>query len=509
MGHEGKEPEQMTAEELDAMRKDAFIDLALQHGMLLFGKEPFSLKSGRQSRLFFNAGNADHGAVVEALEDVYARMMATDVGDKPVVCFGLPYKCINVASHAAAGLAKLGKDARWNTYRKEEKGHGGDAKSILVARGDNIRMCGGRVAMIDDVITTGASKSEALEVLEQLAQEDGFPLDVIGVYLMVDRQEVTADNPSESAVAQFQKTTGIRTKAYVTATELIEAAKKRGLIDDAQYRSFLTYFRVYGAPEVMAQYRGQMRPEVLQQSLFMPVERSVVPACDFESIELLEGLAKAIADVDKIGGLKVGSLLVKRHGLGRVVEVVKKHAPKKKVIHDYQKCGTDIAEMVYKQVRQDAELGCDATIVFPLQGGPEALLAAIHAGYEHGINVVVGGEMTHQGFLRSEGGCVSEEDSDRFYMLAASRGVRNFVMPGTKPDRIKHYREMLAAAGAHPISILSPGFVTQGGNISVGGRAAGDFYHAIVGRAIYEKSPGQYRTPDEMRAEALKLTAKL
>lgn len=491
------------------MDKEKFIDMALSEEMLLFGKEPFSLKSGRQSRLFFNAGNADNGAVVEMLEEVYADLMSEDVGDKPVVCFGLPYKCINVASHAAAGLAKRGHKARWNTYRKEEKEHGGDAKSILVARGSNIKDCGGRVAMVDDVITTGASKYDGQEVLQQLAQEDGFGLDILGVYLLVDRQEVTTNNVRESAIAQFQKATGMKVKSFITATELVEAAKKRGLINDEQYRSFLTYFRVYGAPEVFEAYKDVIDKKIITQPFFVPVERSVFPACDFEDIVLFENLVKATVDVEKIGGYKVGSMLVEEHGLGKVLEMAKKHAPKKKVIYDRQKCGTDIPEMVYKQVRQYARHGYDAAIIFPLQGGPEALLAGIHSGYEHGINVIVGGEMTHPGFTKAEGGCVSEEDSERFYRMAAAKGIRNFVMPGTKPERINFYRNAVVEEGAAPITIFSPGLVTQGGNISAGGRAAGKFYHAIVGRAIYERKPGEYRAPDEMRAEALKLTAKL
>jgi orotidine-5'-phosphate decarboxylase len=281
------------------------------------------------------------------------------------------------------------------------------------------------------------------------------------------------------------------------------------MIDDAQYKSFLTYFRVYGAPEVLATYRSAIDANTMTQSFFMPTRRSVVPACDFDDLKLFEELVKATADVEKVGGYKVGSLLVKRNSLGKVVETAKKHASSKKVIHDYQKCGSDIAEMVYKQVAQDAELGCDATIVFPMQGGPEALLAAIHAGYEHGIKVIVGAEMTHQGFLRSEGGCVGEEDADKYYRIAAAKGIRNFVMPGTKPDRMQHYRELLVREGVEPVTVFSPGLVTQGGNISAGGRAAGKNYHAIVGRAIYEKLPGVYRSADDMRREAVKLAEKL
>jgi len=488
--------------------KEQFIDATLGEGMLMFGKSPFFLKSGRASKLFFNAGNADSGTMVEMLEEVFADLMEQDAGDKPVVCFGLPYKCINVASHAAAGLCKRGRKARWNSYRKEEKDHGGDAKSILVARGTNIQDCGGRVGLVDDVITTAASKHEGMEVLEQLAREDGFKLDVLGVYLLVDRQEVTSTNVAESAVKQFEQATGLKVKSFITAAELIEAGRKKGLVDDEQYRFALIYFRVYGSPEVFELYRSQIPPEVLVQPFFTS-GRSIVPACDFNDLELFAHLAEALADVEKVGGFKAGSMLVEEHGLGKVLETAKKHAPKKPVIYDRQKGGTDIPEVVYKQVEQYAAHGYDAHIVFPPMTGPETMLAAINAGYQCGIKIILGADMTHMGFDRAEGGCITMEDSARFYKIAALKGLRNFVMPGTKPDRIAFYRKMLADSGVDPISIWSPGLVTQGGNISEGGNAAGPRFQGIVGRAIYEKAPGVFRTPDEMRAEVLKMTVRL
>jgi len=494
-----------------SLDKEHVVDATLDEGILMYGggPDPYFLKSGRASRLFFNAGNADSGVMVELLEEVYADLMAEDVGDKPVVCFGLPYKCINVASHAAAGLAKRGCKARWNSYRKEEKAHGGDAKGILVARGTNIKDCGGRVAMVDDVITTGTSKYDGQEVLQQLAKEDGFELDIMGVYLLVDRQEVTSTNPNESAVKQFEKATGLKVKSYFTASELIEAGRKRGKVTDEQYRFCLTYFRVYGCPEVLEVYRSKIDPKILVQSLFMPVKRSIVPACDFEDIGLFEAMVKATADIDLIGGYKIGSMLVEEHGLGRVVDVVKKHAPKKKAIYDRQKGGTDIPEMVWKQVRQYARHGYDAHIIFPSMTGVESMLAAIHSGYEHGIHIIVGAYMTHTGFDRADGGCITQEDAARLYRIAASKGIRNFVMPGTRPDLITFFREALAQDGVKEEAVWSPGLVTQGGNISEGGRVAGDNYHAIAGRAIIEKGPGQLNNPDEMRAAAVKLTAQL
>lgn len=495
------------------MKKKEFIDMALREGMLDFGVNPYSLKSGRQSRLWFNMGNADDGEVVGKLEEIYAELISEDVGDKPVVCLGIPYKSINMASHAASALAKKGHKARWNTYRKEEKEHGGDAKTMLVARGDNIKLCGGRVAILDDVMTTGQSKYDADDVIKGLAAEDEFKPDVVGVYLLLDRQEVSTIDPSISAIKQFEQATGYKVKSYIKATEMIERGRKMRLIKKDQYKSYLIYFRVYGAPEVLKLYvdKKAIDKKILTQPFFMPVDRGLLPACDFRGIQLFEDLVKVTADLEKVNGYKISSMLAKEHTLGKAVEIVKKYAPKKMAVYDGQKQGSDIAKIVYKQVQQDAELGCDATIIFPIQGGTEALLAGIHSGYEHGINVIVGSHMTHHGFLREDGGCATPEDCERFYKIAASKGIRNFVMPGTYPEYIRHYKEMLLERGVTPICIDSPGLISQGGNMTEGALAAGRYYNGIAGEYIYEVEgrPGVYRKPDEMRRICEKLIARL
>jgi orotidine-5'-phosphate decarboxylase len=298
-------------------------------------------------------------------------------------------------------------------------------------------------------------------------------------------------------------------KAYFTASELIEAGRVRGLITDDEYRFCMTYFRVYGCPEVVEAYRDKIGPDVMTQPLFMPVRRSIIPACDFEDIVLFEALVAAVADVDGVGGFKVGSLLAERHGLEKLVGIVRNKAPNKAFIYDRQKGGTDIPDMVWKQVRQYGQIGCQAHIIFPSMTGVESMLAAIHSGYEHGVKIIMGAYMTHAGFDRAEGGCVTVEDASRLYAIAASKGIRNFVMPGTRPDLISLFRSQLKAQGAESVAVFSPGLITQQGSVSQAGQAAGENFGAIAGRAIYEKSPGAFKTPEEMRAAVLKLTAQL
>jgi len=86
------------------------------------------------------------------------------------------------------------------------------------------------------------------------------------------------------------------------------------------------------------------------------------------------------------------------------------------------------------------------------------------------------------------------------YRIAARAGINNFVVPGNKPSVIKQVREVIEAEGVSPI-FYAPGFVAQGGVISEAAKVAGDNFHGIVGRGIYQ-------APD-MREAALQHTSKL
>lgn len=502
------------------IQKGAFIESTIKDGVLMFGKRasPFTLKAGRQSWLFFNAGNADSGSLAELLAESLADLIEEDlkseglldkgVGkDHPFVCFGLPYKCINMAGLVAAALCRRGYKAVSNSYRKEEKDHGGDAASILINRGSNIKDAKGWVFIIDDVITDGASKSEGLEVLTRIAKEGAFELHVAGVYLMVDRQEVTSNDVTASAVEQFERTNGIPVRSFTTAFELVRAARQLGLMDDETYEACVRYARIYGSSAALKLYEAEIPVNAAAQQLLLP-GRGVIPACDFRDMGLFRDLCAAVADVPKVTAFKVGALLVCKNSMSAVVKAARDAAPGKKLVLDMQKWGSDIPDMMFEQVHLAADEGFDAVIIFPMQGGPETLLAAIHASYEFGITTIVGADMTHRGFDRAEGGCVTMNDSRRVYGIAAAKGVRNFVMPGTKPERIGVYRLYLAAS-CQQFAIFSPGLVTQGGNISTGGAAAGENFQAIVGRGIYRKPSGGLNTAEEMRTAAIELTRQL
>lgn len=139
-----------------------------------------------------------------------------------------------------------------------------------------------------------------------------------------------------------------------------------------------------------------------------------------------------------------------------------------------------------------AEADVQAAILFPF-AGPATQKAwteacqSIGAHQDEGINVLIGGHMTHDKFLASEGGYIADDAPERIYRLAAEMGIRDFVVPGNKVEFVTKYRELLESIlGEGQFCLYAPGFVSQGGDISETGRAAGRKWHAIVGSAIYK-----------------------
>ncbi|MBI2655649.1 orotidine 5'-phosphate decarboxylase [Candidatus Woesearchaeota archaeon] len=215
----------------------------------------------------------------------------------------------------------------------------------------------------------------------------------------------------------------------------------------------------------------------------MPIiklKKSIIPSCDVDSLEKLSKLVKATCSVKGIGAYKIGFELVIPFGTKEVVKVIRKHT-KLPIIYDHQKAGTDIPEMGSKFM--GACKLADAVILFP-QAGPETEAAWIKTAQQAKMNVIIGGEMTHQAYLKSAGGFLDDDAPKRMYEIAASMGVTDFVVPGNKPEKAMEYVNLIRAKIKNPV-FYSPGLVTQGGNISdLAGNL--DSWHAIIGRAIYE-----------------------
>src|SRR5678815_5435784 len=158
--------------------RDRFLTLALQAQALRFGE--FTLKSGRTSPYFFNAGRFDSGAALAGLAGCYADAIdAHGIGFD--LLFGPAYKGIPLATALACEYARRGRDLPLAFNRKEAKTHG-EGGSLIGAALD-----GRRVLIVDDVITAGTAIREALAII---AAGGGVPA---GIVIALDRQEAVAE----------------------------------------------------------------------------------------------------------------------------------------------------------------------------------------------------------------------------------------------------------------------------------------------------------------------------
>lgn len=214
-------------------------------------------------------------------------------------------------------------------------------------------------------------------------------------------------------------------------------------------------------------------------------KRSIIPACDV-SLDVYERIVKETASIGAIGGYKIGFALGLTYGLPKIVEVARKYT-KKPVIYDHQKACTDIPDTGKIFAETCMKAGVNVVILFP-QSGPKSEKAWIEACKAEGLGVIVGGLMSHKGYVRSDGGYIDDDAILDMYLIAADLGVVDFVVPGNKPDNIRQIKNTLENKGIKSI-FYSPGFIAQGGNIKDTLRVfEGSSWHAIVGRGIYEKA---------------------
>jgi orotate phosphoribosyltransferase len=211
----------------------AFIDLALAREALRFGS--FTLKSGRESPYFFNAGLFSDGAAAATLGRCYAAaLMHSGVGFD--MLFGPAYKGIPLVTTTAVALAEHhGRSVPYSFNRKEAKEHG-EGGSLVGAP------LAGRVVIVDDVISDGAAKREAIELIVRAGAQPA------AVLLALDRQERGRDE--RSAVQEMQAQFGVRCVSIVTLGELIEALGGRSgspaRISEQQLTALRAYRDRYG-----------------------------------------------------------------------------------------------------------------------------------------------------------------------------------------------------------------------------------------------------------------------
>ena len=466
---------------MEEYKKD-FIHFLLKTGALKVfenSDEDRTLKSKRISPWFVNIGDFNDGEYSNSLAGFYADAII-DSGVKAQILYGIPDKGVGLAAPIAMAMAAKGYNIGWCFSRKDEKKHGEASnlatedkiKALMVGR---IPKPTDAIIQLDDVFTAGDAKYEANTFLAGLGRTN-LPLLVIAV----DRQEVAID--SREAIAEYEQKTGTKVVSVVNAVDVYTILREERLVSEKALERLANYIRVYGtasARDAITKSAGEIGQEIIN------MDKSVIPACDVETIEQFEELVEETAEIEKIGGYKIGFELGLFYGLPKIVETARKYTSKP-IIYDHQKAATDIPDTGKNFARTMKNSGVDTIILFP-QAGPETERAWIYHAFDKGLNVIVGGRMTHPAYAVSEGGFITDEGAMDMYRIAARAGINNFVVPGNKPDVIKQIKELIEAEGISPI-FYAPGFIAQGGKIEAAAKVAGDKFHGIVGRGITKSS---------------------
>jgi orotate phosphoribosyltransferase len=193
----------------EALARD-FVHFAVRCGVLRFGE--FKTKAGRRSPYFFNAGLFNDGERLSRLAEFYARRLL-ESGLPFDMLFGPAYKGITLASAVAMELARRGRNVPFAYNRKEAKDHG--EGGLLVGA-----PVGGRVLIVDDVISAGTSVRESIRLLQAAGARP------CGVLIALDRQEKATEGDKDVMWSAVQ---------YVTTRLQLEVAAIATLNDLLQY----------------------------------------------------------------------------------------------------------------------------------------------------------------------------------------------------------------------------------------------------------------------------------
>ena len=219
--------------------KKEFIEFMVDSNVLKFGE--FTLKSGRKSPFFMNAGAYVTGSQLRRLGQFYAQAIHDNYGTDFDVLFGPAYKGIPLAVATTIAFSELyGRDIRYCSNRKEIKDHGD--VGILLGSDPND---GDKVVIIEDVTTSGKSIEETFPILTAQAN-----VDVVGLMVSLNRQE--RGKTQQNALAEIREVYGIETGAIVTMEEVVEYLYNRPyngrvLIDDKTKAAIDAYYAQYGA----------------------------------------------------------------------------------------------------------------------------------------------------------------------------------------------------------------------------------------------------------------------
>ena len=222
--------------------KSEFIEFMVEADVLKFGD--FTLKSGRKSPFFMNAGAYVTGSQLMRLGEYYAKAIHDAYGEDFDVLFGPAYKGIPLAVITAEAFYRLyGKEVKYCSNRKEEKDHGADKGGIL---GYKIQD-GDRVVMIEDVTTSGKSMEETVPIVRAQGE-----VTIVGLMVSLNRQEFgLSGDRSKTALDEVADTHGFKTAAIVSMDEVVEhlwnrECQGRVVIDDEMKSRIDAYYKEYG-----------------------------------------------------------------------------------------------------------------------------------------------------------------------------------------------------------------------------------------------------------------------
>ena len=219
--------------------KREFIKFMIDSDVLKFGD--FTLKSGRKSPFFMNAGAYVTGSQLMKLGEYYAKAIHDAYGDDFDVLFGPAYKGIPLSVATTIAYSRLfNKEIRYCSNRKEEKDHG-DAGILLGSRIKD----GDRVVIIEDVTTSGKSMEETVPIVR--AQGD---VTILGLMVSLNRME--RGKGDKSALEEIKDLYGFETNAIVSMADVVECLYNkevdgRVIIDDELKGRIDAYYEEYGA----------------------------------------------------------------------------------------------------------------------------------------------------------------------------------------------------------------------------------------------------------------------
>ena len=219
--------------------KEEFIQFMVESDVLKFGE--FTLKSGRKSPFFMNAGAYVTGTQLRRLGQYYAKAIHENYGEDFDVLFGPAYKGIPLSVATTIAFSELyGKDIRYCSNRKEIKDHG-DTGILL---GSPMKD-GDRVVIIEDVTTSGKSIEETFPIIK--AQGD---VDIVGLMVSLNRME--RGKGDKCALDEIKDLYGFETNAIVTMEEVVaylynQPCNGKIVIDDTLKAAIDAYYEQYGA----------------------------------------------------------------------------------------------------------------------------------------------------------------------------------------------------------------------------------------------------------------------